>query len=174
MDNKPALQDALKDTERKKEHDNLYNQVIDKRSRPEPTQDGMAEINEEMDKETMLDTKPATYEYHEAVKMATEYFDGDSLAAGVWVNKYALKDSDGNLYELTPDDMHTRIAKEIARIEKRYPNPMDENTVFNLLKGFHYIVPQGSPMAGIGNPFQIGSLSNCFVIGNKGEAGAHH
>ncbi len=157
MDNKPALQDALKDAEKKKEHDNLYNQVIDKRSRPEPA----------------LYTKPATYEYHEAVKKATEYFEGDSLAAGVWVNKYALKDSDGNLYELTPDDMHRRIAKEIARIEKHYPNPMNENTVFNLLKGFKYIVPQGSPMAGIGNPFQIGSLSNCFVIGNKGEADSY-
>jgi ribonucleoside-diphosphate reductase alpha chain len=84
-----------------------------------------------------------------------------------------LKDSDGNIYELTPDDMHRRIAREIARIEKRYPNPMSEEKIFMLLKNFKYIVPQGSPMAGIGNPYQIGSLSNCFVIGNTGDADSY-
>lgn len=103
------------------------------------------------------------------VKAATKtYFNGDSLAADVWANKYALKDSDGNIYELTPDEMHHRIASEIARIEKKYPNSMSEDEIYQVLKDFRYIVPQGSPMAGIGNDFQISSLSNCFVIGNKG------
>jgi ribonucleoside-diphosphate reductase alpha chain len=113
------------------------------------------------------------YAYDQALKETTAYFRGDQLAAGVWANKYALKDSAGNLYELTPDHMHRRIAKEIARIEKRYPNPMSEESIFQLLKDFKYIVPQGSPMAGIGNPFQIGSLSNCFVIGNTGNADSY-
>ncbi len=108
------------------------------------------------------------------VKAATlEYFNGDKLATEVWINKYALKDSDGNIYELTPNDMHRRLAKEIARIEKRYKNPMTEDEVFNLLKDFKYIVPQGSPMAGIGNNFQIGSLSNCFVIGHTGTSDSY-
>ncbi|TSA28250.1 MAG: adenosylcobalamin-dependent ribonucleoside-diphosphate reductase [Bacteroidetes bacterium] len=113
------------------------------------------------------------YSFEEVVAKSTEYFQGDSLAANVWANKYALKDSDGNLYELTPDDMHRRIAREIARIEQRYPSPMSEEEVFQLLRHFRYIVPQGSPMAGIGNNFQIGSLSNCFVIGNDGLADSY-
>ena len=110
----------------------------------------------------------------EEVKEATiKYFNGDQLAADVWMNKYALKDSDGNIFELTPDDMHHRIASEIARIEKRYPNPMSEEEVFDVLKNFKYIVPQGSPMAGIGNNFQISSLSNCFVIGTNGQSDSY-
>ncbi len=110
----------------------------------------------------------------EEVKEATiKYFDGDQLAADVWMNKYALKDSDGNIFELTPDDMHRRIASEIVRIEKRYPNPMSEEEVFDVLKDFRYIVPQGSPMAGIGNNFQISSLSNCFVIGTNGSSDSY-
>ena len=110
----------------------------------------------------------------EEVKEATiKYFDGDQLAADVWMNKYALKDSDGNIFELTPDDMHRRIASEIVRIEKRYPNPMSEEEVFEVLKDFKYIVPQGSPMAGIGNDFQISSLSNCFVIGTNGSSDSY-
>ena len=110
----------------------------------------------------------------EEVKEATiKYFDGDQLAADVWMNKYALKDSDGNIFELTPDDMHHRIASEIARIENRYPNPMTEEEVFDVLKDFKYIVPQGSPMAGIGNNFQISSLSNCFVIGTNGQSDSY-
>lgn len=113
------------------------------------------------------------YTYEEALAASTEYFGGDSMAANVWVSKYALKDSEGRLYELTPDDMHRRIAREIARIEKRYPNPMSENEVYELLKGFKYLVPQGSPMAGIGNPIQIGSLSNCFVIGQEKPADSY-
>ena len=110
-----------------------------------------------------------TYTYDEAFKASLEYFKGDELAARVWATKYALKDSFGHLYEATPDDMHHRIASEIARIEKKYPNPMSEQKIFELLKNFRYIVPQGSPMAGIGNNFQVGSLSNCFVIGLDGQ-----
>src|SRR5690606_36723572 len=113
------------------------------------------------------------FEYSETVKAATKYFKGDELAANVWVNKYALKDSAGNIYEKTPDDMHHRLASEIARIEKRYPNPMKEEEVYTLLKDFKYIVPQGGPMTGIGNDFQIATLSNCFVIGNKGVADSY-
>ncbi|MBE0648784.1 MAG: adenosylcobalamin-dependent ribonucleoside-diphosphate reductase [Bacteroidales bacterium] len=113
------------------------------------------------------------YLFEEVIASSTAYFKGDSLAANVWANKYALKDSEGHLYELTPDDMHRRIAKEIARIEKRYPNPMNEDEIFGLLRNFKYIVPQGSPMAGIGNNFQVGSLSNCFVIGNDGLADSY-
>ncbi|MCB0433837.1 MAG: ribonucleoside-diphosphate reductase, adenosylcobalamin-dependent, partial [Mangrovimonas sp.] len=115
-------------------------------------------------------TSKKTYTQEEAVKASLDYFKGDDLAARVWVNKYALKDSEGNIYELTPDDMHWRIAKEIARIENKYPNPLSEQEVFDLIKNFEYIVPQGSPMAGIGNPYQIASLSNCFVIGNAGDS----
>lgn len=101
----------------------------------------------------------------EAVAAATKYFNGDAMAGTVWVNKYALKDADGNLYERTPDDMHRRIAREIARVESRYANPMGEDEVYGLLAGFRYLVPQGSPMAGIGNDLQVVSLSNCFVVG---------
>lgn len=101
----------------------------------------------------------------EAIAEATKYFDGDAMAGTVWVNKYALKDADGNIYERTPDDMHRRIASEIARVESRYPNPMGAEEVYSLLKNFRYIVPQGSPMAGIGNNLQVVSLSNCFVVG---------
>jgi len=114
-----------------------------------------------------------TYTQDETFKAALHYFDNDDLAARVWLNKYALKDSEGHIYELTPNDMHHRIAKEIARIEARYPNPLSEEEVFDLIKDFKYIVPQGSPMAGIGNPFQIASLSNCFVIGNDGESDSY-
>ncbi len=110
-----------------------------------------------------------TYTYDEVYRATLDYFNGDELAARVWANKYALKDSFGNLYELTPDDMHHRLACEFARIESKYPNPLDEQEIFDLLKDFRYIVPQGSPMAGIGNNFQVGSLSNCFVIGLDGQ-----
>ena len=109
------------------------------------------------------------YTYEEAFAASLEYFNGDELAARVWVNKYALKDSFGNIYEKTPDDMHWRIANEIARIEQKYTNPMSAQELFDLMAHFRYIVPQGSPMTGIGNNFQIGSLSNCFVVGLTGE-----
>ena len=113
--------------------------------------------------------EPKTYNYQQAYEASLKYFDGDELAARVWATKYALKDSFGNLYELTPDDMHRRIAREIARIENKYPNPLTEDRLFELMSHFRYIVPQGSPMAGIGNNFQVGSLSNCFVVGLDGE-----
>ena len=110
-----------------------------------------------------------TYTYDEAYEASVKYFDGDELAARVWVSKYALKDSAGNIYELTPEHMHRRIASEIVRIENKYPNPMSEAEVMELLDHFRYVVPQGSPMAGIGNDYQVGSLSNCFVIGLDGH-----
>ena len=110
-----------------------------------------------------------SYTYQQAYEASLKYFDGDELAARVWATKYALKDSFGHLFELTPDDMHRRIAREIARIENKYPNPMSEDRLFELMSHFRYIVPQGSPMAGIGNNFQVGSLSNCFVVGLDGE-----
>jgi ribonucleoside-diphosphate reductase alpha chain len=105
----------------------------------------------------------------EALATATTYFEGDALAASVWMNKYALKDSDGNIYELTPEDMHHRLASEVARIDAKYPNSMSEDEFFELFRNFKYIIPQGSPMAGIGNDFQVSSLSNCFVIGGDGN-----
>jgi len=114
-----------------------------------------------------------TYTREEALEASLKYFNGDTLAAEVWINKYALKDSQGKLYEKTPDDMHRRIAKELARIENKYDNSIDEEVIFDLIKNFKYIVPQGSPMSGIGNDFQIVSLSNCFVIGNDVDSDSY-
>ena len=119
-----------------------------------------------------METK-TTYAYDDALAASLEYFDGDELAARVWVNKYAMKDAFGNIYERTPADMHWRIANEIARIEKHYENPMSAQEVFDLLDHFRYIVPAGSPMTGIGNDFQVASLSNCFVIGLEGPADSY-
>ena len=116
---------------------------------------------------------PKTFTYEEVFEATKEYFQGDMLATTVWVNKYALKDSQGKIYERTPDDMHRRIAREVARIENKYPNPLSEDEVFELIRYFKYIVPQGSPMTGIGNEFQIASLSNCFVIGQEGNADSY-
>ncbi|MEY8021301.1 adenosylcobalamin-dependent ribonucleoside-diphosphate reductase [Muriicola sp. SD30] len=118
-------------------------------------------------------SRTQTYTQKEALESSLDYFNGDELAATVWINKYALKDSQGNIYEKNPNDMHARIAREIARIEAKYPNPLSEEEVFDLIKDFRYIVPQGSPMAGIGNHFQIASLSNCFVIGNEGQSDSY-
>ncbi len=117
--------------------------------------------------------KTKIYTHDEANSAALEYFKGDDLAAKVWVTKYALKDSQGNIYEKTPDDMHHRIASEISRIEALYPNPLSEGDIFDLIKNFKYIIPQGSPMTGIGNHFQIASLSNCFVIGNGTDSDSY-
>lgn len=114
-----------------------------------------------------------TYSHEEAMKASLEYFKGDELAARVWVNKYALKDSFGNIYEKSPDQMHWRIAREISRIENKYPNPLSAEEIFGLLDHFRYIVPAGSPMTGIGNDFQVASLSNCFVIGLDGDADSY-
>ena len=113
------------------------------------------------------------YTYDEAFKASLAYFKGDELAARVWVNKYAKKDSYGRIYECSPDDMHHRIAAEIARIEKKYPNPVPEEDIFSLLADFRYIIPAGSPMTGIGNDLQVASLSNCFVIGVDGDADSY-
>ena len=117
--------------------------------------------------------KPQTYSFEEAYQASLAYFDGDELAARVWVNKYAMKDSFGNIYECSPADMHRRIAREIARIERNYKNPMSEEEVFELIDHFRYIVPAGSPMTGIGNDHQVASLSNCFVIGLDGNADSY-
>jgi ribonucleoside-diphosphate reductase alpha chain len=113
------------------------------------------------------------YSHEEAVEASIQYFKGDELAARVWANKYALKDSFGNLYEKTPDDMHRRLAREIHRIEMKYKNPLSEELIYSVLKDFKYIVPQGGPMTGIGNDYQIASLSNCFVIGNDGSSDSY-
>jgi len=115
----------------------------------------------------------STYSFEEAYKASVKYFEGDELAAKVWVTKYALKDSEGVFYECTPDDMHRRLAREVARIEQKYANPKSEDELFELFRNFRYIVPQGSPMTGIGNRFQISSLSNCFVIGNDTMADSY-
>ena len=115
----------------------------------------------------------AVYSHDEAVDASCMYFNGDELAARVWANKYALKDSFGNLYEKTPDDMHRRIAREIRRIEQKYVNPLPEELIYGILKDFKYIVPQGGPMTGIGNEYQIASLSNCFVIGYDGTSDSY-
>ena len=120
-----------------------------------------------------METNKQTFTYEEAYEASLNYFDGDQLAARVWVNKYAMKDSYGNIYEKTPADMHWRIANEIARVEQKYPNPMSAQEVFNLLDHFRYIVPAGSPMTGIGNNYQVASLSNCFVIGLDGPADSY-
>jgi ribonucleoside-diphosphate reductase alpha chain len=118
-------------------------------------------------------SKQKTYTFDEAFKSSKEYFKGDDLAARVWANKYALKDSFGNLFERNPDEMHKRLAIEIARIESRYPNSLGEEQIYELLKDFKYIIPQGGPMSGIGNKYQIASLSNCFVIGHKNPADSY-
>ena len=121
---------------------------------------------------TVMDNK-LIYSYEEAYEASLNYFEGDELAARVWVNKYAMKDSFGNIYERSPKDMHWRIANEIARIENKYKNPLSSEQVFNLLDHFRYIVPAGSPMTGIGNDFQVSSLSNCFVVGLDGDADSY-
>ncbi|MDR0845702.1 MAG: adenosylcobalamin-dependent ribonucleoside-diphosphate reductase, partial [Tannerella sp.] len=118
-------------------------------------------------------SKLEIYSFDEAYKASLDYFAGDELAAKVWVNKYALKDGFGKIYEKTPADMHARLSSEIARVEKKYPNPLPEKELFDLFDHFRYIVPQGSPMTGIGNNFQIASLSNCFVIGLDGDADSY-
>lgn len=116
---------------------------------------------------------PTTYSYEEAFQATLAYFDGDELAARVWVNKYAMKDSFGNIFEKSPADMHHRLAGEMARIERKYPNPVPEEEIFSLLDHFRFIIPAGSPMTGIGNNYQVASLSNCFVIGIDGDADSY-
>lgn len=153
----------------------FYDEMLEKRSRPVLAEDQKsASANDEKVINTPDTEKKnqimVNYSQEEILKKATEYFDGDTLAANVWMNKYALKNSDGQIFELTPDDMHRRLAREIARIERKYPNPMPEEEIYQLFKKFKYIIPQGSPMAGIGNNYQVSSLSNCFVIGNESDS----
>jgi ribonucleoside-diphosphate reductase alpha chain len=136
--------------------------------------DNRKKVNvKDTDKKMEKKTEKATYSHDEAVEASIGYFNGDELAARVWANKYALKDSFGNLYEKTPDDMHHRLAREICRVEMKYKNPLPEELIYNVLKDFRFIVPQGGPMTGIGNEFQIASLSNCFVIGNEGQSDSY-
>ena len=152
----------------------FYSKMLENRERPEkrekePIPDYQTEITLMTQPNTEAIKLSTAYSHEEVLEAATVYFKGDKLAAGVWMNKYALKDSDGNIYELTPDDMHHRLAGEVARIEQKYAHPMSESEIFELFRDFKYIVPQGSPMAGIGNNFQVSSLSNCFVIGEDGN-----
>ena len=155
-ENKP---DIIKD--KRSKADKIVDQPIvelyKKTEKTIPVSNGTQKLN----KEVVM----KKYSYDEALKKSTEYFKGDSMAANVWINKYALKDSEGNIYEQSPEDMHRRLAKEIYRIEKKYKNPLAENDIYELLKDFKYIIPQGGPMSGIGNNYQVASLSNCFVIG---------
>ena len=120
-----------------------------------------------------MEHQATIYSYDEAFKASLDYFAGDELAARVWVNKYAMKDSFGNIFEKSPADMHHRIASELARIERKYPNPVPEEEIFDLIDHFRYIIPAGSPMTGIGNDLQVASLSNCFVIGVDGDADSY-
>lgn len=167
------------DVKKEKEKDNFYDEVLEVRTKLETNRssESASVADAIVQKQDMDPVKPnkslKKYSHEEVLVKATEYFKGDTLAANVWMNKYALKDSDGNIYELTPDDMHWRIAREISRIEQKYPNPMSDDEVFELIRDFRYIIPQGSPMAGIGNNMQVSSLSNCFVIGNEGNSDSY-
>lgn len=142
----------------------------DIQQKPETQKRGGGKVKSEQGEQLINQT---VYSHDEAVEASIEYFRGDELAARVWANKYALKDSFGNLYEKTPDDMHHRLAREIRRIELKYKNPLPEELIYSVLKDFKYLVPQGGPMTGIGNDYQIASLSNCFVIGNDGNSDSY-
>ena len=153
-----------------------FQEMLEHRKRPaveEIEKQNLIGIDEDKQVGDLTEHELRPYLYEEVLREATAYFKGDTLAANVWINKYALKNSANQIFELTPDDMHRRLASEIARIEKKYPNPLSEEEIYQLLKDFKYIVPQGGPMAGIGNNFQISSLSNCFVIGNKGNSDSY-
>lgn len=164
----------------KEEEKSFYDKVLEKRSQLETTDAAIEtiaksklQLNKTPESVVMNPTPKKYFGNQEVLKAATKYFKGDELAAKVWMNKYALKDSSGKFYELTPEDMHRRLSSEIARIEKKYKNPMSESDIFDVLKDFKYIIPAGSPMAGIGNDNQISSLSNCFVIGNEGVSDSY-
>lgn len=182
FDQKQQTTNASSETSEQKDKVDFYSKVYAERTKTikqnklkEGTEMNYQVTEEVKRKEMTKEEMPARqmYSYNEAFVASTEYFKGDDLAAGVWINKYALKDSDGNIYELTPDDMHHRLARELSRIDNKYPNPMSEDEIFHVLKDFKYILPQGSPMAGIGNDLQVGSLSNCFVIGNNGPSDSY-
>jgi len=172
---KESLFAQVEDKQAKAKQENIYNEVLERRKRPEPpVEEDITPGEEKQKEESLVDkTKLQKYDIEVVRQKATEYFKGDALASNVWINKYALKDSNGDVYEQTPDEMHRRLAQEIARIEKKYPNPLTAQDIYVLLKDFKYIIPQGGPMAGIGNDFQISSLSNCFVIGNEGDSDSY-
>ncbi|MFO8129573.1 MAG: adenosylcobalamin-dependent ribonucleoside-diphosphate reductase [Bacteroidales bacterium] len=158
----------------KKESGSIYKKVLEGRTKPDPGR----EPKTVQGKSAGDNPGPGRaglkkYPFEKVLEAATKYFEGDSLAANVWANKYALKDSQGHIYEQTPDEMHRRLAREIARIERKYADPLSEEQLFELFRRFRYIIPQGSPMAGIGNDFQISSLSNCFVVGNEGNSDSY-
>jgi len=142
--------------------------IVAKKKEKKQSVQGVSNKNDEE-----IENAKSLYSHDEAVDASIQYFNGDELAARVWANKYALKDSYGNLFEKTPDDMHRRLAREIHRIERNYKNPLSEELIYSVLKDFRYIVPQGGPMTGIGNEYQIASLSNCFVIGNDGSSDSY-
>ncbi len=162
------------------EEKSFYDKVLEERTRLEKTETATEPVAKNKLKFTEKPSekikKPEVknhYQHEQVFEAATAYFNGDTLAANVWMNKYALKDSENKFYELTPDEMHRRLAKEIIRIESKYPDPLTEKEVYGVLKDFKYIIPAGSPMAGIGNDNQISSLSNCFVIGNDGDSDSY-
>ena len=164
----------------KKEEKSFYDKVLEERTRLENTNTAIKPSAKNKlkltEKPVNLNREPEQkkhYKHEQVFEAATKYFGGDTLAANVWMNKYALKDSENRFYELTPDEMHRRLANEIIRIEKKYKNPMTFDSVFDVLKDFKYIIPAGSPMAGVGNDNQISSLSNCFVIGNDGDSDSY-
>ncbi len=148
-------------------------EVSDKKIEKQTTQPLTGEENKTGNTNAFNKVKRTLFSHDEVMEASLKYFNNDELAARVWTNKYALKDSFGNLYEKTPDDMHRRLAREIHRIEKKYKNPLPEEFIYSVLKDFRYIVPQGGSMTGIGNDFQIASLSNCFVIGNEGPSDSY-
>ncbi len=157
----------VKSSHVKKGNKNAYDKVITKRERPKAIEQTLfGPIVKPEPAKTASKAKLKAFPIEEVMKETISYFKGDELAAKVWMTKYALKNSNGDIFELTPDDMHHRIAAEIARIDLKYPNPLNEPVFYEVLKDFEYIIPQGSPMAGIGNNFQVSSLSNCFVIGD--------
>ena len=178
-----------KEEENKKQEKTFYDKVLEERKKSEMITENLEtittsklkisadKITPKMENTNINQPKPKEelkkYTHEEAMASSVEYFGGDTLAANVWINKYALKDSQGNLYEQNPDEMHHRIASEISRIESRYSNPMSRDEIYSVLKNFKYIIPSGSPMAGIGNDFQVSSLSNCFVIGNDGDSDSY-
>ncbi len=164
----------------KEEEKNFYDKVLEERTRLEkkentvaPTAKNKLKLTERPSEIVKEPESLKHYGHEDVFAAATKYFGGDTLAANVWMNKYALKDSDNKFFELTPDEMHQRLAKEIVRIENKYDNPMSEDEIFDVLKDFKYIIPAGSPMAGIGNNNQVSSLSNCFVIGNDGDSDSY-
>ncbi|MCD6092315.1 MAG: adenosylcobalamin-dependent ribonucleoside-diphosphate reductase [Bacteroidales bacterium] len=162
------------DEEKKDVTSNFYRKIEVERFQSEAFSKDEKSTSENLEKNDLSRVPiQKSYSHQEVLLAAAEYFGGDDLAANVWMNKYALKNSAGDIFELTPDKMHKRIASEIGRIEEKYPDPISKETIYDLLKDFKYIIPAGSPMAGIGNNFQASSLSNCFVIGNDGESDSY-